>query len=109
MTSTPSKPARFALTAVVRYCSTITAISAVSSARCGDGRDENVGIGPISGIDRSRDRLLSCHRNVRRPAGVPKLDEHVAALGMDRICNPFPTRHLHIAVETGCAAVAAAR
>ena len=73
------------------------------------GHDENVGIGPISGIDRGRDRLLSCHRNVRRPASVPKLDEHVTAVGMDRICNPFPTRHLLIAVETRCAAVAAAR
>src|SRR5262249_26275195 len=31
-------------------------------------------------------------------AGVPELGEHVAALGVDRISNAFPARHLLVAV-----------
>src|SRR5580704_2085702 len=73
------------------------------------GHDEYVGIGPISRIDRGRDWLLSCYRNMRRPASVPKLDEHIAALGMDCVSDPFPTRRLLIAVKTRCPPVAAAR
>jgi Pyridine nucleotide-disulphide oxidoreductase len=39
-----SKPARFALTPAVWYSSTILAISAVSSARCGDGFEKPSGV-----------------------------------------------------------------
>src|ERR1700730_8334213 len=89
MSSTPSKRAFFALSAAARYCSMISAISTVSSARCGDGCDVT--------------------RDVCRAASMPQLGEHVAALGMDRTRDALPARHLLIAVDSRRASIAASR
>src|SRR5262249_59968026 len=37
---------------------------------------------------------------------MPELGEYVAALGVDRISNTFPARHLLVAVEPRCTVVA---
>ena len=62
-------------------------------------RDDNCRVRAIRQIDGSRHRLLSRNRDVRRAAAVKDLGEHVAALGMDRIRDAFPTHHLLVVVE----------
>ena len=58
-------------------------------------------IGPISRIDRSRDRLRCRNRDVRRAARVPELGEHVGSLGVNGVCDAVPAGHMFVGVETG--------
>ena len=44
---------------------------------------------------------------MRRAAGVPKLGEHVTALGVNRIRDAAPSRLLLFGVKTRCVIVAA--
>jgi hypothetical protein len=56
-------------------------------------------IGPVSRIDRRRDGLRPCNRDVGGAACVPKLREEVAALRVHRVRNGLPTRNLFVRVE----------
>jgi hypothetical protein len=62
--------------------------------------DDDARISPVSRIDRRRDRLGSCDRDVCRAAGMPKLGEKVCVLGVNCIRDAFPARHLLVGVET---------
>src|SRR5262249_17455404 len=67
--------------------------------------NEDAWIRPIGGIDRGSDRLLPRHGDMGCAASMPELSEHVAALGMHRICDAPPACDLLVAINARSAPV----
>jgi hypothetical protein len=71
--------------------------------------NEDARVCPIGRIHRRGDRLLPGHGDMGRAASMPELGEHVAALGMHRVCDALPACDLLVAINPRSAPVSPRR